>query len=673
MDETQYNGEFAETRESKEIEKAFEILLSFDGTTQRTDEICIQLCNYFCANFGNEGPLRHIPKEIKRTAAEIATDIEREKQHNEVAARAILNKVNTTINAPSTYQGLGFSVITDTAGSIAYAALDSWERYKHDTLAKKQAYTQLAKDVRNVNMIKPGKHMDRLAREIKCAFGIREEYENTKAFVKEHRDFYLDDKYDLGVELGNVNIYQLLRKICNNESMSLDVFRRDGIDYDKLRDEDYIWTYGYPDMTICTTGKYEKWAMEQVYDIEHPEVVTKRNMQQEEQNKELLQAAKTALENKEYFRAATLFGQLADDEALRTSARIWHEHLMDIPMHVGDWVVSTEGKPIELNMWTKPHPITTQPGVPVKQLLQMEDCCISLQLDGHVWFSPNRLPKAVRKWSQVVELYAEGNHLFAIHQDGSVSCESISQYQGAYLVDKLTNVKKLQKVQHTMIALKRDGKIMIEGPSREDLAVCCQWENIKDIDFSYGVLVAITESGQLMFAGRVEPYHKVAEQWQNVIQVKLLSDSVIGITKDGQLLQSGEHLEGVRSQYGFVRIEHAYSTYDWSAVFVDGTIVPDGTPVMKNGIPDYSVVGVIVDSSIVTIHADGSLVKKGTIVDQCFCDIHTIRAERKNALEKLLAQKQAVLKNTTIFALGKQKDIKNDISFLQKEIDKLSG
>ena len=347
-----------------------------------------------------------------------------------------------------------------------------------------------------------------------------------------------------------------------------------------------------------------------------------------------------------------------------------------------DRIVSADGRAISLAE-NKRIPVITEPGKPIKQLEVMDRCNISLQMDGHVWFPPEyreeerRLPGSVYKWSQVVELFKHNNYLFGIHQDGHVSCERITPYADPYLVDSLTNVKKLQMIGKNLIALTWDGRVQVLGQPQEGLEVCTRWERIKDISCpDTNLLVAITEDDRILLAGEVKDAYKPAEQWRDVVQVRATGETIVAITKDGTLLQSGvpfyneEDPEEKKAVRSLVRFGFTYRYNHWYALRSDGNIICCAEEWKPKLVPPNGAVGLLDSKTVVC--ADGRLIKEGQVAGRCFENIETVRQERRLAMEKLLRQKQEALQKTSAFSFGKKSGLKEDIAFLQKEIEKYS-
>ena len=86
--------------------------------------------------------------------------------------------------------------------------------------------------------------------------------------------------------------------------------------------------------------------------------------------------------------------------------------------------------------------------------------------------------------------------------------------------------------------------------------------------------------------------------------------------------------------------------------------------------PPNGAVGLLDSKPVVCV--DGRLIKEGKVAGRCFENIETVRQERRLAMEKLLRQKQEALQKTSVFSFGKKSGLKEDIAFLQKEIEKYS-
>ena len=634
------------------------------------------------------------------------------KEVNRQNAQAALNSINYALNRQSTYEGLGFSVITDSVGAVTYAAMDAIQGHIHDVTRSAAAYKAALNRLSSLSMssddsdiVRPiFEAIDRVIRYLAIMV-------EGKRFVEEHRELYASLSSD--TKVGGKRVSDVLRAAARSDKFLGWIHdSAETQSYQKLEAAGYIHLFFARKGALeyyCTTGKLEAEVLQAGFLRAHPQIAASEKKALAEANKQLCTQSENALKKGEYYRAATRYAQAAGDRnALRRSIRIWNEHLMQLPKIQCGYLLGADGKEqsiyTSLSMDIPYDGKLREEGVKYRSIHPCGDRqYVGLSLDGRVYSSaeniygdikPSRselgtayLPGNGSDWTNITALACSGKHLVGLQDDGTV-CAVGCNTKGQCNLAGWTEIAAVEAAKESTAAIKKDGSVLLAGSIAEYTPEVSKWSQIKQLYLREEGLIGLRTDGQVVVAGKTGFDNQVIARWRSIVRIDWFLDGIFAISEAGDIsCVSSDPLTEIlcRNLSGIVRIVHYQSTQSGSfekrpsmiALRADGTAHTTGVDI---DVSDWSQI-VYMDyhqrggPNLLALTANGEFLLRGFAFqdtepkEKPFSHIDSYAQQQRQALKEVLEHKKMLLaKAKGLFAGKRRKDLQNSIDFLQNAL-----
>lgn len=609
--------------------------------------------------------------------------------HNSKVLMQAFSNFGTNMTS-SNYNGLGFSVITDGAGAVAYAAVDAMERHVHDVTRTRNAYSKMISDMQSLTTSSSNStYVNPILRTIDQVAYLIDIMLDKKAFLAECPDFYSTNK-DYATKVCGL---RLQWEISPSPKPYMDSEREA---YFALAAAGYIAVCERAHKYI-TTCKYEAETIRARYRKEHPQEVA---AYEAAVNKELCKLAQQSLDNNDYYRAAVRFGKTVNNrDALRKSIAIWNEYLQHMPPVSDGYALGANGDCVHLYLGSNYSHLPSFD--PFRQIIPCaERQAAALTFDGRIQCNvknlygdekeKNDLPGNGSNWTGVTAIASSRNHLVALLHNGTVRAVGKND-KGQCNVDSWCNVVQVQTYGKSTAALTADGTVLLAGAVKGHASAYESWKDIKEIYLQdNSAVVALTKNGQVLADGEPSFDKDALKKWHNVVRICWFNDSIFGITDAGDVLCDGSsetiqqlcsHLKGVVKVACFHDQTYACKVSQFAALMADGTVFTVGIPLNTNDWKDIVDIDCnrtpfSSDVSIFAVTADGTPLMKGSnflsSVEEWkpFDHINNYKKIQRQTIERMISEKkEQLLKAKGLFAGKQRKELQQAIDHLQKALD----
>lgn len=637
------------------------------------------------------------------------------KEVNRRAAQAALTSINVAMNQQSTYEGLGFSVISDGVGIATYAALDAIQGHIHDVNQTAAAYkaalnklSAISVSSDNASVVRPVfQAIDRVVEYLPIMVA-------GKQFVDAHRGIY--DTLLSDTKAGGKYVSITLRTAAyRSEFLGTLHFTEDQPSYQTMEAAGYIHLF-YTKQGIakyyCTTGKLEAEVLQSQFFKENPQIAAAEKKAVAEADKAHCIQAEISLKEGKFFRAATRFAQTADDRnALRRSIKIWNQHLMQLPEMTCGYMLGADGNAqsifTSLSMHIPFNEKLYAEGVKYRDIHPCGDRqYVGLSVDGRVYSSsenifgdlkPSRselgtayLPGNGSEWTNITAIACSGNHLVGLRTDGTV-CAVGSNTSGQCNLSGWADIIAIEAVKNSTAAIKKDGTVLLAGAIAEYASEVSKWSKIARLYLRENGLIGLRADGQVLAAGKTGFDNQVISRWRNVVRIHWFSDGVFAISDAGDVFcVSSDPLTEIlcRNLTGIVSIihfrSHRGSAFEHRpsliALRANGTVYTTG---VTANVSDWSeIVYVYCEErntpNLVALNAKGEFLFYGPLFanmepkENPFSHIDTYAEQQRNMLEEVLEHKKMLLsKAKGLFAGKRRKELQGSIDFLQNKLARM--
>lgn len=636
------------------------------------------------------------------------------KEANTRAAQAALTSINAALNQQSTYEGLGFSVITDGAGVVAYAALDAVQGHIHDVTQTAAAYKTAMK---KLSAISTSSDYSFIVRPVFQAIDRVVEYLPAmiaaKHFVDEHREFCASIFSD--TKIGGKYVADAVRVAARDkECVGCIYVTKDIPAYQMMEAAGYIHLFyakqGIPEY-FCSTGKLEAEVLQSQFFKENPKIASADKKAVAESDKAHCAQAEISLKEGKYFRAATRYAQTADDRnALRRSLQIWNEHLTQMPQMAGGYVLGVDGNEKCLYTSSSIHiPFNEKFYDEGVKYQQIHPCAagqyVGLSVDGRVYSSaanifgdlkPSRselgttyLPGNGSEWTNITSIACSGDHLVGLRSDGTV-CAVGYNNKGQCNISEWTDVIAIEAVQNSTAAVRKDGTVLLAGDITECESEVSKWSNVARLYLRSNGLIGLRADGQVLAAGKTGFDNQVISRWRSVVRIHWFEDGIFAISDAGDVSCVSSPLTEMlcRNLTGIVKI--IYFKIPRSSAFeqrpamialrANGTVYTNG---VNMDVSDWSEI-VYVNHvernthNLIAVNAKGEYLFYGSLFkdtepdEKPFAHVDTYAEQQRRTLEDVLKHKKMLLGKAKGFFAGKRrKELQCSIDFLQNKLARM--
>lgn len=533
------------------------------------------------------------------------------------ALNATREFIDTTYgsSSKSNSPGLGFSIITNsTVDAATYIGLAAHEAKMSKARQELAATKKLNQQIRGIATGGTGASQEFFDAVDKLVYYFVS-FHNAYTFMNAHRDFYNNHKkYDVGVSMEGINIYQLLahaanspsRFIGNYKTLQTKVSEKDlELILPQLHAAGYIHYFKIDWKTSCyiTTGKYESTILRQQFWNTHPEEKIAEDDRKEKQYAEKYAKAETALNNGNFYEAAVTFAQIDGyRDAIQRSMMLWKEKLQTNrwSISIGSHAITSDGKVLLSQSLGKPE--VQNQWKRLKDIKQLENLgygqYVAIDFNGHL-----KSYITLKQWQPIKQLELEKHKVVAIShpwnkciafllEDGTVRFIGELEYEIESTNRKVketptlsgwSSITKIELYHNSIVALRKDGTILAAGYVSTYSEKFRNWKGIIDVKIGLGgrYIVAQTQDGKILVAGNEPDNYNVVTTWKDVIDVYTDNSVPMGITRNGLLLWGSDKvkktpaLAQICTLRGVVSISGRYS--DYIALKADGTVYTTAT------------------------------------------------------------------------------------------------
>lgn len=626
-------------------------------------------------------------------------------------ATIALASIKAALNQKSTYNGLGFSAITDTAGAVTYAALDAVQGHIHDVTQSAAAYRKALNDISAFNSSSSYSY---IAKPIFEAIDKIVEYltimVESKQFVDEHRDLYASLWSD--TKIGGQYVALALQQAARDSKFI--GYYHDARAILLMEAAGYVRVFGTE--YYCTTGKFEAEMLQRQFFKAHPEIAAAEKAAIAESNRAHCAQAEISLKENKYYRAATRYAQTTDDrDALRRSIQIWNQKLLQMPEIERGFYLGVDGDPQHIYLSSLSMDRIFEKKVSLDHIIykQIRGCadghCVWLSVDGHIYSSAQNiygdkqlsrselgttyLPGNGSNWTNITAIACSGDHLIGLRTDGTV-CAVGCNTHGQCNLEGWTDVVSVEAGRNSTAAIKKDGSILLAGAIAEFAPDVRKWSKITQLYLRKEGLVGLCADGRVVAVGKTGFDNQAIARWRNIVRIDWFEDGIFGISDAGDVLYDNRNPLAemfCRRLSGIVKIvffeEQSRSFHkkpSMVALRADGTVfafginidVSDWTQIVY--VDHHKHYGHYTTHNILAVNANGEFLFKGSdffdfVRDKKpFSHIDTYADEQRHTLEELVEHKKWLLSQTKgIFAGKQRKAIQSSIDFLLNELARM--
>ena len=493
-------------------------------------------------------------------------DFDMQKAENEL--KIAMKSYDKIINEP--VKGLGFSIIAgDFLDIAAYLAVDAFNARRQEvqktTRAVKALTSALDKIRTDYTMYDDDSY--NLIISVGNAMQAIDLYLNAVSFYAEHTN--ISDAICKNKNLSN-EIKEILVNASHNNYTGTEngnstiLIAMENSGYVKLFSTFRVATYSNRIITqksYISTLVAEKDSLQELYFQEHPEErrIIEESKNQEKENQYL--QAESYLSEGKYFEAAKTFSTAAGyKDAIERSVSIWHKYLQKESYLFSDtygvcalkedgsmlYNVDVNNGSYYQEEWNFLHTLQD-----VRQFVSgstnvalLNDGTVRCQRENYYTTSdPVKHPfvsGAGKGWKNVIRLYNDYSHLFALHANGKVSAVG-SNNEKQCITRDWENIVKVAVGFDITVGLTREGRVFATPSSKYDLGDISRWENITDIIAVSAGVFGLHADGTLSIAPLKdkEDCLKPVYEWNNIVRIRSLNYGFAGLTKDGKIVSCG--------------------------------------------------------------------------------------------------------------------------------------
>ena len=632
----------------------------------------------------------------------------------------------------STYNGLGFSVLTDTAGAIAYSALDTFEGIKHDLMKEKAATKQFLSDIKELSTSDSSRYLKPILEALDDIACIIPELFAAKAFVEAHRDFYRNSyEYDLGITVGataefkGYSVYQALRgcTLCGDFVDYMTYTREQPrVAFDTLCNSGYIRILGDYYFTTC---RYEKKTLLSLEAVKDPEAYAARKKRDAEHNQACIAIARQAEKEGHLWRAAVAYGRTQNDPAsMMKSVALWHTFRRKSGLKSQSHAIGTchytdvQGNPRSIhtdNVYAAYTDLSRK-----KEINRIEHVRawntlpggsnLYIGLDGRVIYTSNgqKVSKTVLNqipaFSDVsdpiyaVDRSANTNILIGVRGDGRLAAIGMENFEGWDQLKSRNDIKLVHAEGSSVIALTKDGTLLAAGLLFQALKPQSQlhpdtvtlFHNAHSYDCSYAIY-GINADGSVWVEGNGK---EIAN-----LKPEALPKNVLGHFATAFYMPNGTVRSVGGSSYDYrcfleslkdvAKIDRVITNrvgkgsllYEAYALRTDGTVIgPRNQPqiALWTDIVDIFSASNYNGTIFYAVNARGELLssRDGVLAldEPIFQSADTVLAERRKMLTDLLRERKEELANVKgLFAGKKREELAAGIALLEKRLSEFDA